>query len=271
MSDLKPTFLNDRDRITYLLGEYNWIIALGLGVVAVGLIAVAVFVQPDFPTLTVPTWFTAYLVWSVITLIPGYLAGIRVVLWLRNRNDVTVYEVTAPDREIEKWYVPPETWNSKTTEAGGPWPVNDREDWCVRQLDYDDETEQLHVKGVHYADLSPDQVVASQENMKAIYNGLMQYRTRYNQLYANWDEMTSDLQERLINEIVEARQRGKSLTPEAVIEIWEDAQDDFKTADELDLFDDTSGTDEFADLEPPREEQNATAEATFGTHGGNDE
>jgi hypothetical protein len=265
MNGLKPTFLNDRDRFTYLLAEYKWILALGLGFTAVGLIVV---VQPDLPTLSIPSWFSGYLVWSVITLIPGYLAGIRVVLWLRNRNDVTVYEINAPNKVAEKWYVPPETWTEKTVERGSPWTCNDGDDYMVRQLDYDQETEQLHVRGIRYADMSDDAVVTSKKRMERIYDDLMETRTRYNQIEAQWDEMVARLQSTMINAFVEARQRGVNLKPDKVMDIWEDATTELETVDEF--VDDDQPIDSYADFDT-REDQNGTAEATFGTPGGDDE
>lgn len=240
---MRPTFRNVWDRLTYLLAEAQLLVAGGLVAVG-GLIA---WYEPSVPSA--PGWLIDLVSATLILGPPLFLAGIRFARWLRTRRWVEVYHVKAPET-VAHYYVPPETWASKTVEGPGPWPVNDGEAWAVREWEYHEDTEDLYVRGTWYSALSDDKLMTARRHTEAVHDSLIESHLELGALTDRIDEMGAEIQRRVLNAAAEARQRGRMLDKTAVQDAIDEARESVETERDLPTIDEVDLPDERADQRP---------------------
>jgi hypothetical protein len=223
---VRPTFSNAWDRLTYVVAEAQLLVAGVL--VATG--ALLAWFQPTIPSA--PPWAVDLASATLLFGPPLFLAGTKFARWLRTRRWVEVYHVKAPET-VAHYYVPPETWASKTVEGPGPWPVNDGEAWAVREWEYHEDTEDLYVRGTWYSALSDDKLMTARRHTSQIHESLIDAKLELGALVDRIDEMGAEIQKRVLTAASEARQRGRMLDKTAVKDAVEEAKESVETEEEL--------------------------------------
>jgi hypothetical protein len=259
MSQRRPTFDSRKDYATFLLAEYKYLIA---GVVAAAGILVATGVG-ELPSIPDPVVAVAGA--TLLLAVPCYLAGQRIVRWLRTRHFVDVYEVNAADDVIEKYAVPPEVWAEKRVDGPDPWAVDGGDGWAVRQFEWFEETSELAVEGVYFSSLSDDKLFTHKGYVEDIHDELPELRVQLAQLRGRVSDMSASIQQQTLNEAAEARERGTLLESDAARDAWEQAEGDLGDVDELPTIEDVD-VDHFADLSPAAQDDLA-AGATAARNG----
>ena len=241
---MRPTFRNVWDRLTYVVAEAQLLVA-GLLVTTGALIA---WFQPTIPAA--PEWTTDLASATLLFGPPLFLAGTKFARWLRTRKWVEVYHVKAPET-VAHYYVPPETWASKTVEGPGPWPVNDGEAWAVREWEYHEDTEDLYVRGTWYSALSDDDLMTARRHTEAVHSSLVDAKLELGSIEDRIDEMGAEIQRRTLNAAAEARQRGRMLDKTAVKDAIETAKESVETENDLPTIEDVDLPDgELGDQSP---------------------
>ncbi|MEA5386924.1 hypothetical protein VB773_13220 [Haloarculaceae archaeon H-GB2-1] len=231
-----PTFATNRDRLTYLLGEYKLLVT---GLLLGGLALVAYY-RPEFPTL--PVWVPAVAVGWLLLGVPCYLVGLKIARWLRTRNWVEVHHVNAVEDTVEKWVVPPEMWREKEVDGPDPYPVNGGSAWAVRDFEYLDDLDRLEVRGVWLEGCQDTQLMTSKKQMQDIHGWLIDRAEELAAIRGRWSRGAVELQQKLINAESEALERGLMVTKTAAKDTFGDLIEDgeeFETAPTVhDLVDD---------------------------------
>jgi hypothetical protein len=222
-----PTFANNGDRVTYLLGEYRLLVSI----MVLGAVAAIAYVRPEIPTIRAPAWLLAYPVALLVFAPVGVPLAFVVVTWLRNRRSVTVYEIDAGRDVVKKWLVAPETWAGKTVDGADPYPINGGDAWGVRRLEYDEDAG-LEVEGCWPASVTDVEWYTSQTHIENIHEWLIPRVRELIGVRELASRIGLRVQERLVNKGAEARERGTNLDPQAVSDAVEDVKDDLPTFDE---------------------------------------
>jgi hypothetical protein len=232
---LQPTFGDWRDRLTYLLAEAQLLVA---GVLVSSGIMLWWW-SPSIPSA--PAWALDLLVGSLILSPPLFIVGVRFTQWVRTRNWVRVYHVNAVEDVVATYEVPPEVWQEKTVEGPGPWPVNGKSAWAVREYDWEPETETLTVRGVWLSSMEDTRLLTSKRHMESLYGTLIEKYLELSALRDHVSEMGAEVQESTLNAAAEAREKGLMLDPSVVQETVDDHRDDAETRygeDDLPTLDD---------------------------------
>jgi len=251
----QPTFASNWDRLAYLLAAYKFLVT-GL---ILGVSGLLLYVSPELPDP--PEWGKAYVVAWLLFAIPCYVAGLFIVRWLRKRRWHTVFHINSVTDEREKYLVPPSVWDEKTVDGPAPFPVNDSDDYEVREFEWLEDIEELRVRGTWMSAAKDSELVTSRHHMRRIHNGLLEKAEKLAKLRGEWSEKSIEQQEKQINATAEARERGQMMDASAVKSTWEDMRgrlddtDDLLPADTRDLAHDereqarTNGHQEGSDHE----------------------
>jgi hypothetical protein len=229
-----PAFENWRDRLTYILAEAQFLVAVAN--IVLGLL-VAWF-EPSIPR--VPPWLRTTLAAALILGPPLWLAGMRIVDWLRVRNWVTVHHINALKDEREKYLVPPELWEQKVVDGPPAYPVNDGAAWEVREFDYRDESGEPHVAGTWLGATADSKLLTSKAMLEDVHGVLIDGYLELARLRGRVERMGVEIQEETVTEFVEASERSKMLDDSAVKDAFESAREDVADAglDDLPEIDD---------------------------------
>lgn len=234
-----PTFQDRWDRLTWLLHSYRfWI-----GTAVVAIVAALAYFRP---TLDVPPEVPALIGAFVLVGIPGIPAGFYFGRWLRRYRAVTVYHVNAVDDVIEKWYVPPALWDEKRVDEVDPYPVNDSDDYAVREFDYYEGLDQLVVRGVWMEGAQDDQLFTKKGQVEEIHKFLLDGYEAIAKIRGRISRMAMDVQRRTITALAEAQEKGKMIDQDAVEDVWKQASENIEdelpdTPPKLDPGDDLDG------------------------------
>jgi len=234
MSDdgLRPTFANAWDRLTYIVANAQLLVA--------GVLAFAGFlIAYTRPQIGVPGWLIDLLAGSLVLAPITFLAGLRIVRWLRQRRMIRVHHVNAADNVTKPYDVPPDVWNEKVVEGPPPYRTNDNEEYVVREYDYVEETGTLYVRGVWLSELQDTKLLTTRSHFQRVYEQLQDDHIQLSLFEDSLTDMMSELQTRLMNRIAEAKQRGEHLDKSAVRDVVADFEEDI-----------TSDRDDLADLQP---------------------
>ncbi|MXR19753.1 hypothetical protein [Halobacterium bonnevillei] len=234
MSDLSATFGGWRDRVTYVVAEAQLLVAGVL--VAAGV--VLWWFNPEVPG--VPSWLTNVLVGWLVLGPPMFIAGLRFVSWLRIRNYVEVHHVNAVEDEVRTYFVPPDLWSAKRVDGPAPYRVNDGDAVAVREFEWVPEYGEdgsLRVSGVYLSELEDTKLLTSQAHMERMYDDLVDSHLSLAYLSESISELAADLQTRLINRVVEAREKGERLDKDAVQEVTGDFRERAESLTDDDLAD----------------------------------
>ena len=229
MSDTVPTFATNRDRLTYLLGEYK--VPLTVIVLAAGVWAV--WASPQLPQPP-DSWLAFSAAWGVLAL-PAYMVCRRIVSWLHTRDWVTVYHINSVEDTRKVYRVDPDVWAEKSVDGPAPYPVNGGSAWEVREFEYLDDVEELRVKGTWMSATLDSNLVTSKAMMEDVHGFLVDGYMELSRLRARISRMGLEIQHALINEEAEARERGIMLDRDATRQAFEDAREDTKGDDEIEL------------------------------------
>lgn len=265
MTDLSATFGGWRDRITFVVAEAQLLVA---GVL-VGSGLLLWWFNPSLPGI--PPWVTHVLVGWLVLGPPMFIAGLRFVDWLRIRNYVEVHHVNAVEDEIRTYFVPPDVWGEKRVDGPAPYRVNDGDAVAVREFEwapeYGDEGT-LRVSGLYLSEMEDTKLLTAKSHMERMYSDLVDSHLSLAYLSESISELAADLQTRLINRVVEAREKGERLDKDAVQDVTEDFRERAESMTDDELSDITADDlpDHLPDALPAGETHNPTANAGDG-HG----
>ena len=234
MADLSSTFGGWQDRLTYVLAEAQLLVAGVL--VALG-VAVWWF-NPAIPGA--PPWTTNVLVGWLVLAPPMFIFGLRFVDWLRIRNYVEVHHVNAVDDTVKTYFVPPDVWGDKRVDGPAPYRVNDGDAVAVRDFEWAPEygdNGSLRVSGVYLSEMQDTKLLTSKSHMERMYDDLVDSHLSLAYLSDSISELSADLQTRLINRVVEAREKGERLDKDAVKEVTQDFENRAANLTDDDLAD----------------------------------
>jgi hypothetical protein len=223
-----PTFQNNRDRLTYLLAEYRVFIAL-VAVCALGLVA---YYQPQAPSL--PLWIPAVLIAALLLALPCFIAGLKIVRWLRDRFRVEVHHVNAVEDTVQKYYVPPKIWQNKEIpeDAPDPYPINGGSAWAVRQYEYLEDVEQLRVEGVWLEGCRDTELMTAKKQMEDMHGWLIERAEELAAIRGRWSRGAVELQKKLVNSHAEASERGQIVQKTAATDTFGDLIEDGEDYDD---------------------------------------
>lgn len=246
MSATSTTFGDWKDRATYLIANAQFLI-LGL---AVSLGAFIVVFRPSLPGIPpiVVGWVA-----SLLLLGPAVFGFfVWLVQRLRQRRMVTVHHVAAVEDEIEKYYVEPGIWREKTVEGPNPYPINGGSAWGVQEFEWLEDVEELRVKGVWMEETQDAKLISDKRHMEQIYGKLTESHIAFQIFRDSVSEFGSHIQRRLINSMVEARERGRMMDKSAIKDVFDDFEEDANSL----------GVDDLPHLEPDEDPVEQLAEAT---------
>ncbi|MDR5673107.1 hypothetical protein RH858_08085 [Halalkaliarchaeum sp. AArc-GB] len=215
MSDTSTTFGGWSDRLTWILAEAQLLV---LGVLfSIG--AALVIYRPDLPTVPpiVVGWIAALLLFGP-ALFGFFVAFVR---RLRQRRMVEVHHVNAVGDTLEKYYVEPGIWEDKKVQGAAPYPVNGSAAWAVQEFEYDEDLDQLRVTGVWLSEIEDTKLLTKKSHMESMYSKLTESHITLNVMRESVSEFGADIQETLVNEGAEARERGTLMDPDAVKDVFE--------------------------------------------------
>jgi len=230
------------DRLMYLFTESQTSVAALI--VTAG--ALLVWFEPSIPR--VPTWMRSAAAAVLILGPPLWIAGMRIVDWLRVRDWVTVFHINAIEDEREKYLVPPALWEEKTVEGPPPHPVNGGAAWEVRQFEFseaeDDEEPELIVSGTWMSATSDSKLLTSKAMLEDVHNTLIRKALELSKLRARIKRMGVQIQESTVMQLAEQDERGTMLNGSAVQEAFEAAKEQ---AEQESIDDEMPEIGEFAD------------------------
>jgi hypothetical protein len=220
MSDTSATYDGWSDRITYIVGNAQLLVAGLMISVAVGLL----YFQPKLPG--VPDWI--YAAFAATLLLGPILFGFFMTLIskLRVRNWVTVHHVNGRTDTLEKYKVSPEVWTEKKVDGPNPYPVNGGSAWAVQEFEHLEDVGELRVKGVWLEEVEDTKLLTSKSHMESIYEKLTQSHIALHILRDSVSEFGADIQKHLVNAMSEAREAGKLMDESAVKDVFEEFEDD---------------------------------------------
>jgi len=258
MSDLSATFSGWQDRLTYILAEAQLLVAGVL--VAAGVLLW--WFNPIVPG--VPAWATNVIVGWLVLGPPMFIAGLRFVAWLRIRNYVEVHHVNAVEDTVRTYFVPPDIWGDKRVDGPAPYRVNDGDAVAVREFEWSPEygeTGHLSVSGVYLSELEDTKLLTSQSHMQRMYEDLVDSHLSLAYLSESISDLSADLQTRLINKVVEAREKGERLDKDAVQTVTEEFREQAESITDDELADITPDDlpDHLPDALPAGETHNPSA------------
>jgi hypothetical protein len=219
-SDLSGTFGSWRDRVTYLIAEAQLLVA---GVM-VTLGIVLLWVRPEVPGI--PAWVGGLAAAALVFGPPLFGFFVWFIRKFRRRNMVAVYHVNAVTEDCEKYLVAPEVWSEKTVEGPNPYPVNGADGWAVREFEYHEDLEELTVRGVWLEEVEDTKLITSRRHMKSVYEKLVESHLALKIMRDSVSELGADLQGRIVNRMMEARERGTMMDKSAVKDVFEEFEDD---------------------------------------------
>ena len=257
MSDepTSSTFGGWADRITWLLAE-GQLLALGLMFTFGGILLIYRPSLPSVPPIVVG-WLAAGMLFGP----PLFAFFVTFVRRLRDRRMVEVHHVNAKGDLLEKYYVEPEIWSSKSVDGANPYPVNGGSAWGVQEFEFDEDMKELRVKGVWLSECEDTKILTSKSHMEAIYGKLTESHITMKVMRDSVSELGADIQGRIVTSGAEAREKGTMMDPTAVKDVFESFEEDIAGTGDDDLP--TLTMDEIAEEygdEPGAEAANGTEE-----------
>ena len=220
MSDTTGTFGSWSDRITYIAAEgqlvvFGLLFSLGVAIV---------WFRPTLPGVPplVWGWFAALLLLGP-PLLAMFVTGARK---LRNRNMVQVHHINGVTDERRKLEVAPELWAEKKVEGPSPYVVNDGEAFEVREFEYDEELDQIRVRGTYFSQLADSKLVTVKAMLEDVHGDLIDEFIESNRLRGRISKMGVEIQGDVINKEAEADERGLMNPRTTVKERFESARED---------------------------------------------
>jgi len=230
MSDrTSGTFGGWSDRLTYVVAEAQLLVA-GL-FISLGLILL--WVRPEVPGI--PPWVGAIVAALLLLGPPLFGFFVQLIRKFRNRGMVDVHHVNAKDDVLEKYQVAPEIWSEKKIEGANPYPVNGGGAWAVREFEFQEDTDQLIVRGVWLSEVEDVRLMTSKTHMESIYEKLTESHLALQVIRDSVSELGADIQGALINSMAEAREKGRMMDQHATKNVFDDFREDVEEVGTDDL------------------------------------
>lgn len=218
MAKVFPGFENGKDRLAYLLAEYK----VPTTMLVVGASVYMIQAQPD---LEVPVWVSSFATALIFPGVPTYFASRKIVKWLRKRNWVTVQEIDPARGVMEPHVVPPSVWKERETEEYPAWSPrgSDETDYVVRKFEYKEDIGQLRVDGVWLGNIKPEEIVRAENMLDETYGYLQREAEEAHRYRAIMSSIGTRVQERVVNAVVEAQEKGTQMDRDAISGAVDDA------------------------------------------------
>ncbi|WP_247729900.1 hypothetical protein [Halovivax limisalsi] len=240
MNELSATFGNWKDRLTFIVAEAQFLVA---GLLVSTAIAI-VWLRPSLPGVPpiVLGWVAALMLLGP----PVFGFFIWLVRKLRVRNMVAVHHINGVSDTREKYYVEPELWESAKIDGPSPYPVNDGRAFEVREFDYQDDIDQLTVRGCYMSQLADSKLVSTKAMLEDIHGDLIETWLAYNRLRARISKMGLQIQGDVVNQEAEADERGLMNPRTTVKRRFEAAESDARENATDDIQDVTEFVEDYA-------------------------
>lgn len=207
-----PSYQDSRDRLTFLLAEYKYIISLAA---AAGLLVLASGFW-KFPTL--PPVVTLVAKWFAVGILPATLIAKKtVVAWFVPDNRYRVL-VLDPEQGVEARdvAVPRRLWSTRRHKRGRPaiTPSRGNLDAVVRTFQYHEGDEQVIVEGCNPDLANPIDVTTTDNRISKIYDVLLDKAEQLRDLRATMDSRALEIQDANLNAVMAAFEHSLSVNPE---------------------------------------------------------
>ncbi|MCL9812586.1 hypothetical protein [Natranaeroarchaeum aerophilus] len=239
--DTSGTFGGWSDRLTYIAAE-GQLVVLGI---AFSIGVLLLWFRPSVPGVPPIAfgWFAALLILGP-PLLAMFVTGARK---LRNRHMVEVHHINGVTDKRRKLDVAPELWDAKKVEGPSPYPVNDGDAYEVREFEYDEELDQLRVRGCYFSQLADSKLVTVKAMLEDIHGDLIEEFIASNRLRGRISKMGVEIQSDVVNKEAEADERGLMNPRTTVKERFESARDDVEDASIDEIRDMNDYVDEYTD------------------------
>ncbi|SFS41893.1 hypothetical protein [Halostagnicola kamekurae] len=265
MSDTSDTYDGWGGRLTYLLAE-GQILALGVFFsLGMGLW----LWQPSLPSVPpVTQGILAALLLFGPPLFGIFVTGVRK---LRQKRMVTVHHINGVTDVREKYYVEPSVWQEKQVDGPSPFTVNDGAAFEVREFEHQTDIGQLVVRGCYFSQLSDSKLITIKAMLEDIHGDLVEEFLASNRMRGRISKMGLQIQKDVVNEEVEADERGLMNPRTAVKSRFESAREDAENNATENIQDVSRYVEEYADGHgidttggPPATQEQAAQAATDG-------
>lgn len=226
------TFANWKDRITYIVAEAQFLVA-GL---AVSIAIAMIWFRPSVPGVPpiVVGWIAAILLLGP----PLFGFFVWLIHKLRERNMVTVFEINAAQGIREKYYVEPSIWEEKQVDGPSPFWDDDAESWEVREFEYDNELDQLRVRGSHLSQMQDSALLTFKTLVYDLHETFANKWIEYIHARARETRRGLEQQEAIVNAQAEASERGLMEPRRVVADSWEESLENIRKDDDVLEIDD---------------------------------
>lgn len=220
MSNVLPTFRDNRDRIVYLLAEYK--LPIAITALAAGVWVVAYTPQlPEIPPEAL--WFSGG--WAILAL-PGYAFGLRVARYL---YDPPWVRVAVADPGTEEVYdakkVPPDLWEDKTVVGASPLRPDDGPfDYVVTRWNYYEGIGELEVRGCERADMTPGEALETKERVDEYYEEHHTLKRQYSRLKATIATKATEIHDLTLMQITAQREEAELAIDHSISDLIEEME-----------------------------------------------
>ena len=228
--DTLPTFASNRDRLVWLVGEYKW----PLSVIFLSLCVILAWVSPQIPTP--PGWLLGFAVAAAFVALPTYVVGLRIARWLWSPDWIwvgiadpgTVGETDSFETETyDGKRVSPQLWDNKTVVGYPPGrPDGGCFDFVVTRWEYHEDVEDLEVRGVDGADLSPAEAWESSNKVDEIYDHHHRVRRLYSQLKSTVQKMATEIHDATLMIELSEQEKAQLSGDVSVTDLIDDMESD---------------------------------------------
>jgi len=255
-----PKFRDNKDRLVFLLAEYKWPILVVI--VAAGVWWAAVDPRLPTPTQRQVTFAT---IWGALAF-PLYFVGIKIsrYLWPDDRPLIGVCDPgTQEIYTIHK--VPKNLWQSRTERGATPLePDGGACDYVVTRFQYYEDLDELEVRGVDKADMTPAEATRYSSRVDEYYEYHHQVRRAYSTMKATVSRYATEIHDATIMTMTSEREETElapGVNPTDLIEEMEEEIGDLPEGPANEPPDEPLVEKEFGALDPgeiPEPEQEET-------------
>lgn len=207
-----PSWQDSKDRVTYLLAEYKYILSIA------GLAGFTVLASGFASIPSLPPKVTLVLKWFAVGIVPAVVIAKRTIVeWFvpDNRHRVLVLN---PESGVEARdvAVPRRLWTTREHTDGRPALIPSRGniDAVVRTFDYVESEDKIVVEGVNREIANPVDATVVDGRISQIYDSLLDAREELRDLRATMDARIQQIQEANLNSLMAAWQESIAVNPE---------------------------------------------------------
>lgn len=224
MSDVLPTFRNNKDRLVYIIGEYK--IPISVTVLS-GLIWLAAF-RPELPTPPA-SWLTFSAAAGILA-VPSFAVSLHVARWLDSDD---YYKIGIMDGGTSEIYdgkrCPPDLWHSKTVMGATPLEPDNEDgafDYIVTAWNYYGDIGELEVRGSEKSDLTPAEADETKVRVDEYYENYHELRRSYSRLKATVLDYASQIHDLTVMRMMAQRESAEMELSESVTGLIGEMEDE---------------------------------------------